>query len=359
MRAHSWDDLYKTLRKGTLPPAVYLFGTEDPLKDEALQELLDRALDPGLRDFNLDSRSAASLDPDDVHTLLTTLPMMADRRVVVIRDVESWNKRARGKQAVLSWLARPTPETLLILIEAAPDPAKEKPAAADAELAQHAYAVNCERLPPDRAVRWVVKEAGKLGIELAPDAVEHMVTVWNAELGPLRSELGKLAGVAGLTGGEPVSLERVSRFLGVRRGETLSDWRDAVMDGNAGRAATMLPRLLEQPGMSGVKLLNALGQALVGTALARALRDDGKRGRTLESAVFESLRRARLWGIDYRSTAAAWSRWSEGWTAERLRAGIAAATAADQALKETTISGDAGILTDLVLHLAPPARAAA
>lgn len=353
---HSWDDLYKTTRKGTLPAAVYLFGTEDPLKDEALQELLDRTLDPGLRDFNLDSRSAASLDSDDVHTLLTTLPMMADRRVVVIRDVESWNKRARGKQAVLSWLARPTPETLLILIEGAPDPTKEKPAAADAELAKFAYAVNCERLPPDRAIRWVVKEAGRLGLELAPDAVEHMVGVWNAELGPLRSELGKLAGLAG---GEPISLERVSRFLGVRRGETLNDWRDAVMNGDAGRAATMLPRLLEQPGVSGVKLLNALGQSLVGTALARALRDDGKRGRTLESAVFESLRRARLWGMDYRSTASAWSRWSEGWTAERLRHGIAAAIAADQALKETTISGDAGILTDLVLQLAPPARAAA
>lgn len=343
MPTHSWDDLYKTLRKGTIPPAVYLYGTEDPLKDEALQELLDRALDPGLRDFNLDTRSAASLSPDDVPTLLTTLPMMADRRVVIIRDVEAWNKRAKAKQAVLAGLKKPSPETLLVLVQGAG--ADE----ADADLAKGAYAVNCERLPFERAVRWVAKEAAKSGLTLVPEAVEHMVKVWDAELGPLRAELGKLAGLAG---GEPISVEQISRFLGVRHGETLPDWRDAVMDGDTARAATLLPPLLAQSGISGVKMVTLLGQSLVGTALARALRDDGKRGRALESAVFDALRRARLWGIDYRASSAAWSRWSERWTAERLRQAITAATEADRALKETTISTETGILTDLVLRLA-------
>ncbi len=356
MPPHSWDDLYKTIRKGTLPTAVYLYGEEDPLKDELIKELLDQALDPGLRDFNLDTRSAASLAPDDVTTLLTTLPMMADRRVVIIRDVEAWNKKAKAKQAVLDVLDKPSPETLAILVQGAGDREKPKDNDPDADLAKRAYTVNCERLPFDRAVRWVNKEAEKIGLALAPDAVNHMVTVWESELGPLRAELAKLSGLAG---GETLSLERVSGFLGVRRGETLPDWRDAVMSDDTGRAAIMLPRLLEQSGMSGVKMVTLLGQSLVGTALARAHRDDGKRGRAVESAVFDSMKRARLWGMDYRTTAAAWSRWSERWTAERLRAAIAAATEADQALKETTISGDEGILTDLIMRLANQQSAAA
>lgn len=356
MPAHSWDDLYKTIRKGSLPPAVYLYGSEDPLKDDALQELLDRSLDPGLRDFNLDTRSAATLAPEDVATLLTTLPMMADRRVVIIRDVEAWNKKAKAKQAVLDVLDKPSPETLLILIQGAGDREKPKDNDPDADLARRAYTVNCERLPFDRAVRWVTREAEKIGLALTPEAVGHMVTVWESELGPLRAELAKLAGLAG---GEPLSLERVSEFLGVRRGETLPDWRDAVMSGETGRAAVMLPRLLEQSGMSGVKMVTLLGQSLVGTALARAHRDEGKRGRAVESAVFDSIKRARLWGMDYRTTAADWSRWSERWTAPRLREAIRAATAADRSLKETTISGDEGILTDLIMRLADPQRAAA
>lgn len=348
MPSHSWDDLYKTLRKGALPAAVYLHGTEEPLKDEATRALLDHALEPGLRDFNLDTRSAATLDADDVHTLLTTLPMMAERRVVVIRDVESWNKRAKAKQAVLRGLEKPAPETLLVLVQGAGD--------GDDDLVRRCYAVDCARLPPERALAWVRREADRLGLDLAPEAMDHMVKVWDAELGPLQAELAKLSGLAG---GGPISLEGVSQFLGVRHGETIPDWRDAVMAGETGRATTMLPRLLEQSGVSGVKLVTLLGQALVGAALARALRDEGKRGRALESAVFDALRRIRLWGLDYRTTAAAWSRWSEHWTAPRLREALARTSRADQALKQTTVSGEAGILTDLVIGLADQRQAAA
>ena len=356
MPSHSWDDLYKTLRKGTLPSAVYLYGLEEPLKDEALQEILDQALDPGLRDFNLDIRSAASLDPEDVVTLLTTLPMMADRRVVIIRDVESWNKRAKAKAAVLACLQKPSPETIVVLVQSAGDKEKAKDNDPDPDLAKYAYTVNCAPLPFDRAARWLAKEAEKLGLELTPEAVTHLVKTLEAELGPLRAELGKLAGLAG---GEPLSVEHVSALLGVRHGETLPDWRDAVMEGNTARAAAMLAPLLGQSGMSGVKLVISLGQSLVGTAMARALRDEGKRGRSLESAVFDALKRARLWGIDYRTTSNQWARWSEDWTLPRLQMAIQAAIDTDMALKATTLSDEAGLVADLVMRLATPLQEAA
>ncbi len=356
MAAHSWDDLYKTIRKGTLPPAVYLYGPEEPLKDEALQALLDLALDPGLRDFNLDTRSAASLDPDEVATLLTTLPMMADRRVVIIRDVESWNKRAKAKQAVLDALEKPSPETLVVLVQGAGSADKAKSNDPDPDLAKRTWAVNCDRLPADRAARWLAKEAEKLGLALAPETVTHLVKALDAELGPLRAELGKLSGLAGP---EPLSIEQVSAMLGIRHGETVPDWCEAVMDGHSGRAATMLPPLLGQSGNSGVKLVIALGQALIGTALARAHRDDGKRGRALESAVFDTLRQLRLWGLDYRTAASQWSRWSEDWTMPRLRRAIQAAIETDMALKATTLSDETGIVADLVMRLATPMQEAA
>ena len=64
---------------GKTPPrgAFYLAGSEAILKDEALAALLDRALDPGLRDFNLDYLSASNLEPDELAAACSTLPMMA------------------------------------------------------------------------------------------------------------------------------------------------------------------------------------------------------------------------------------------------------------------------------------------
>ena len=88
MPSQSLDAFLRSLAKGDAAAVYYFHGPEDLLKDEALRALVDRVLDPSLRDFNLDQRSAGQLDADDLFALCTTLPMMADRRVVVLREVE-------------------------------------------------------------------------------------------------------------------------------------------------------------------------------------------------------------------------------------------------------------------------------
>ena len=59
MPALNLDALFRGLAKGEIAPVYYLHGPEEILKDEAVRAILDRALDPALRDFNLDQRSAA------------------------------------------------------------------------------------------------------------------------------------------------------------------------------------------------------------------------------------------------------------------------------------------------------------
>src|ERR1051326_2311063 len=53
--------------------------------------------------------------------------MMADRRVVIIREVEAWNKRARGKAALLHYLEKPAPETVVVLVQGAAPRDDERP----------------------------------------------------------------------------------------------------------------------------------------------------------------------------------------------------------------------------------------
>ena len=64
MPAQSFDAFFRSLAKGEPARAYYFHGPEDLLKDEALRAILDRALDPSLRDFNLDILTAQQLEPD-------------------------------------------------------------------------------------------------------------------------------------------------------------------------------------------------------------------------------------------------------------------------------------------------------
>lgn len=356
MPRHSHDDLLRALGRRELSPVYYLFGTEDILKEEAYRAIVDLALEPHERDFNFDQRSAAGLSPDDLHALVNTLPMMASRRVVAIRDIEGWKKKAAARDGVLAYLNNPSPDTVLILVENAPaSEEKRREYEPDEAIAARSYAVDFAPLPTDRVIRWLTHHGRRMGVTFGEGAAEHLAAACGYELGALRSEMEK---IGGLGGEAPVSIEQVGELVGVRHGETLDDWVGAVLADEAARAVTLAPRILAQSGMSGVKMVTTLGGALVGLRMARAHYDNGSRGGALERVLFERLRAIRAFGIgDWKLLTRSWSRAAERWPSGRVREAIRATLEADMALKGTRVSDEAGVLADLVLRLGGRAAA--
>ena len=343
MPAQAIDAFFRGLKKADPAGVYYFHGAEDVLKDEAVNALVDRVLDPSLRDFNLDQRSAAQLDPESLYALCATLPMMAERRVVILREVEGLKRKPKVRAGLLRYLARPSPETVLVLVQGSGEPTEDK------ELARAACSVACDALSPERVQKWLQRRAEALGLALEPAAAEHLVRSVGGELGPLLSELRKLAS---LPPGEPLTAQRVGEIVGIRHGETVFDWRDALFDGSTGRAVQLLGPLLDQPGSSAVKLVTMTGTTLVGVGIARSHYDRRLRGRALDDAVFDTIRRHRVFGLlSWTEEKARWVRWAAAWPAARVRDGFRAALAADMALKGTTISDELGILTDMVLRM--------
>ena len=351
MPAQTLDAFFRSLAKSAPSPAYYFHGPEDLLKDEALRAILDRTLDPSLRDFNLDQRGAAQLDADALFGLCTSLPMMADRRVVVLREVEALKRKPKVRAALLEYLSRPAPDTVLVLIQGSNEESEDK------EIAKAAVTVACDPLPTDRVIKWLDRRAKAAGVELPEDAAKHLVLAVGGELATLAAELEKLAA---LPAGEPLTVERVGELVGVRHGETLFDWRDAVLDDRTGPAVRLLGPLLDQSGNSGVKLVTMLGTTMIGVGIARAHYDRRLRGRQLDDAVFNVIRRCRVYGLlSWGEEKTRWLRWAPTWPAERVAQALRSILAADRSLKDTTISDERGILTDMVLHLATSQRAAA
>jgi DNA polymerase-3 subunit delta len=354
MTRHTHDDLLRALGRGELAPVYYLHGSEDILKEEASRAIIERALEPHERDFNLDQRTAAGLDPEQLHALVNTLPMLATRRCVVIREIEAWRRKAGPREVLLRYLANPSPDTILILQEGAPPEEKQRDWEPDAELADRSWAVDFPPLEPDRVPRWLAHHAKRLGIVFGEGAAEHLAVATGYDLGSLRSELEKLAG---LLDAGPISRERVGDLVGVRHGETLEDWVEAVLADQPSRALELTSRVLEQSGMSGVKMITALGTSLIGLKLARAHYDRGSRGGALERVLLDRFRQVRPFGLgDWKQLARNWGRWAEAWSGARLGAALRATLEADTALKGTRISDEAGVVTDLVLRLAADGR---
>src|SRR5437867_386430 len=182
MGALTFDALLRSLKQGAPDPVYYLHGEEDVLKDEAVRVLLERAVDPAARDFNVDQRTAADLDPEAFNALVNTPPLLAATRAVVLRGMEQLRKTAKVRQELLHYLDSPNPTTVLVLVHGTAEPP-------DVELVRRATAVEVAALPPERVERWMSHRAKQLGFTLAPDAGELLLASVGNDLSALGTAL--------------------------------------------------------------------------------------------------------------------------------------------------------------------------
>ncbi len=337
----TFDTAYRRIRRGDIDPVYYLTGDEDILKDELIGQLADRVVDPSMREFNLDVRVASDLDGEALHALVETPPMLAERRMVVLRSVDQWRKNAKVWQVLDRYLDQPSPTTVLVITASAG-------AKSQATLARRTSHVEVAALRPERLHKWVQMRADRTGVALSDDAAEHLVTAVGPDLAQLGMEIEKLAAVAD----REIGPDTVAELVGVRRGETTDDWVAAVLSRDPSRALSALGSVLGATGNSGVRLVAMLGTALLGVRIARSLLDAGRRGRDVERGVMEHLRSARPFGLgSWSKVAAAWARYADDWSDGELDEALRVALAADRALKSTTIADDGGILTDMLLTM--------
>ena len=115
MAGRAKKDLDQSLKKRQIEPFYFLYGAEVYLRDQAVREITEAALQGTLlREFN---DSSFNLFSDDVRNAVATaeqLPMMSERRVVRLRNFA--RLREADEEVLLSYLERPVETSVLIFV---------------------------------------------------------------------------------------------------------------------------------------------------------------------------------------------------------------------------------------------------
>ncbi|MFL5479401.1 MAG: DNA polymerase III subunit delta, partial [Gemmatimonadaceae bacterium] len=292
MPPSSLKTLLDAIKRRSFDGAYYIIGEDDYQKDDAVRQLIDSALDPAARDFNLDVRRGGELDGESLAVLLSTPPMMAERRVVVVRDVTAVKKDAR--KALEHYLKSPAPDVLLLMIA----PADSK---IDEVLSSASTVLQFDALLGNRIPKWIAHHAANvLGISISEPAIELLQAAVGNDLHQLAGELDKLASFMEGRGNE-IGEEDVAAVVGVRRGETMSDLLDAVADRSISRALALVPHILAQPKTSAVSVVMALSTQMLAISWGRAKLDEGLPRARLSQEYFGLLKETgaftgRPWG---------------------------------------------------------------
>ena len=334
--------LTQILKRKSLDGAYYICGDDEFQKEDATRKLIAAGLDPAVRDFNLDVLRGADVDPKSFDGTVSSLPMMSDRRVVVIRDASALRKDA--KKAVLDFLGKLSPQVALLLVESVGGKV-------DNDLAKATTPLEFTPLSAEEVPNWIVHWASReLKLEISPGAAELLHSAVGNDLHQLVMEMDKLAS---FTGNRPITEEAISAVVGIRRGETMVDLLDAIGRRDVKTSLDLLSHVLSQPKTTAVQIVMLLTTQTVALAWGKAKLDEGVSTGRLQGEYFNLLRQSgsaytgRPWG----QAAAAWASAARLWDRSSLEHAFNALLTADVALKETRLSSEEQLLTTLILAM--------
>jgi DNA polymerase-3 subunit delta len=344
--------LRAALKSGDFAAVYYFYGDDEYVKHEQLRRLVDAAIDPATRDFNLEMLRGSDIDAETLASLVHTPPMMAERRAVVLRNVHALKRDAR--RALDDYIGRPSPDVLLVLVA----PAGDKP---DKALLAGSVSIEFAPLAGARVPKWIAYYvAHDLHSSITDAAVRLLQEAVGTDLAQLKVELDKLANYVG---DGPINEAAVSAVVGVQAGQTMGDFLDAVARRDGDAALGMLGTVLQQPKTSAATMIMALTAQTLAIGWARAARERGTPPSRLTGELFGVLKESgsvftgRSWG-EFVATCV---RASDRWTAAAVDDALDALLRAESTAKESKLSSDEQVLATLVLSLcgAAPRRHAA
>lgn len=185
------QEFEKSLSKGAIPPVCYLYGEEPFLVERAARILLEKAIDASLKDFNLNVYYGSESKGVDIVDAAQTLPMFADRRVVLVKRAEQL--KAEALEVMLPYIQKPAESTCLLLTGAKIDQRKKF----FLELKKHGVMVEYKKLYEDKLPGFIQSDAVAGGKPIDAAAAELLAILIGNNLQELSSQVEKLVAYVG------------------------------------------------------------------------------------------------------------------------------------------------------------------
>ena len=83
-----YQELTREVEGGKLAPVYFLYGEEVFFIEAMVKKIVKKGTDPTTKDFNYDILQGEQVDGAAVVGLASSFPMMADRRIVILKSVQ-------------------------------------------------------------------------------------------------------------------------------------------------------------------------------------------------------------------------------------------------------------------------------
>jgi len=218
-------------------PVYLLYGPEDYLIEEEIQELLNRTLSQKERGFNFHLFNGEEHSIQEIVQTAQTLPMFSQYRFVLIREADHMDERK--VEVLMEYIKNPSPTTFLVLHGQTVGPLKKH----RKEIEKVGKVTEYSRLKGRDLVSWMKNRMKEKGKTLSEEAANYLVEVVGDHLHDLDNALEKVF----LSVGEKrtIELSDMEEVTTEVKISTVFDLTDAIGRQNLEKALGILEKAME------------------------------------------------------------------------------------------------------------------
>ncbi|MNK26245.1 DNA polymerase III subunit delta [compost metagenome] len=228
---------YRDLEEGRLAPLYFLFGEEPYLLNQSAERFKYAVLTEGAIDFNLSIFYANDADITVVRDGVETLPMMAARRLVILKEAQDLTDREWTELEPL--FEEPVDSTVFVIMASRVDKRKK----AIRQLLEKADCVEFKKPYENQIPSWINYIAQNLEVQISKDAIHLLHKLVGHHLTEIESELKKLSD---FVGERRIEVSDVAQVVSRSKEENVFDFTKAIGENDRVKALEHLVHLLDQ-----------------------------------------------------------------------------------------------------------------
>ncbi len=191
----TYDELRARIKEGELSGAFVFCGEETYLRDRTLEQMRSALIPKGSEEFNLRTLNAP-VSAEDVAHAVDSVPMLCDRTMVIVRDMDLF-KLSEGAQGTVMSIIGEVPDycTLIFVYDTLaykPDGRKK----ISAVLKKHALTVDFSLRSNQTLIPWIRKHFRSGGKDMSAQDAEYLIFKAGQQMGVLHGEIEKLIAFA-------------------------------------------------------------------------------------------------------------------------------------------------------------------
>ncbi|HTJ81412.1 MAG TPA: DNA polymerase III subunit delta, partial [Polyangiaceae bacterium] len=248
------EELFAKLDKdgvAALAPVLLVLGEETFLVEEVSRRVRETATKGGIPGFNEDRFVAGEAQVDSVLGASRMVPMMAERRFVMVRSVERWEaktddddkpatEKSKTKRSeppldrLAAYAADPVPSTVLLLVGTKLHAQRRLVTTAK----KQGFLVQCDPVKRGAIPSWVQARARLRGHPMGRDVADHLADLVGTDLGALDDAVERLSLYVGPS--QPIGDAAVAKLIAPVQASAIWTLTDAISSRDLGTALRAL-----------------------------------------------------------------------------------------------------------------------